>query len=399
MTAASPLPAARLDRATPAATAVVAIVAHARAVPSLQREAFADALVALPADPRRIVIRTCHRVELYAAAGAPTLDQLPELPPGTRRLEDVDAVQHLIAVASGLDSAVFGETQILHQLRETIEAHRGGQTLDPILDRLFQAAFRAGREARAFFTGPPRSLADLALDRIAANRGPIDGRPILVVGAGRMGRLAAFAANRRGAAVIVANRTPERGAALAQELGGSATGFGADGQLEPVAGVIVASAGPWPVGPTDLEMLRATGATIVDLSSPPAVPGEVQARLGSGFISVDDLADAAADGPTDRQRLRLERLVDRAGSDYCRWLRNRAAVPAIQAVVNVAEERRQTEVEWLRRRRPDMTAEDLALVEQMSHRLVAALLHAPLSALGADDDGDLEPAARELFGL
>lgn len=389
----------RIDRATPAATAVVAIVAHARAVPSLQREAFADALAALPADPGRIVIRTCHRVELYAAAGAPTLDELPELPLGTRRLEDVDAVQHLIAVASGLDSAIFGETQILHQLRETIEAHRGGQTLDPILDRLFQAALRAGREARAFFTGPPRSLADLALDRIAANSGPVAERPILIVGAGRMGRLAAFAANRRGAAVIVANRTPERATALALEIGGLATGFGVDGQLDVVAGAIVASGGPWPLGPIDLETLHATGSTVVDLSSPPAVSVDVQARLGSRFISVDDLAGAVEDGPTDRQRMRLERLVDRAGSDYCRWLRNRGAVPAIQAVVNVAETRRQTEVQWLRRRRPNMTPEDLALVEQMSHRLVAALLHAPLSALTADDDGDLEPAARELFGL
>ncbi|MCI0581354.1 MAG: hypothetical protein L0227_00425, partial [Chloroflexi bacterium] len=186
----------------PHGPAVVAMVAHARSVPSLRREDFAAELASLGDGPGHVVVHTCHRVELYVAPGA--FDgRLPELPAGAQRLEDVAAVRHLISVACGLDSAVIGETQILHQLREPIAARGAGRALDPALDRLFQVALHAGRIAHGWFTGSPRSLADVALDRIAAEIGPLARRRILVVGVGRMGRLAAFAAMRRGCSVAI----------------------------------------------------------------------------------------------------------------------------------------------------------------------------------------------------
>ena len=123
------------------------------------------------------------------------------MPPGVERLEDAAAVRHLITVGCGLDSAVFGETQILHQLRETIAARQAERALDPVLDRLFQAALHAGRAAHAWFNGSPRSLADVALDRIGDAIGPLDGRRILVVGVGQDGparRLRRDAARMRG---------------------------------------------------------------------------------------------------------------------------------------------------------------------------------------------------------
>jgi glutamyl-tRNA reductase len=391
--------------AGPAPATLVALVAHARSVPSSQREAFAETLRRLPDDSRRIAIRTCHRAELYATGEGVALPDLAELPAGVERLTDADAVRHLVAVACGLDSAVFGETQILHQLREALEERHADRPLDPVLERLFQSAFRAGREARSYFTGAPRSLADTALDRIAALSGgssaaTLDSSaPILVVGVGRMGRLAAFAASRRGARVIVTNRTAARAADLAGEVGGQVLPFGADGSLGPLRGVVVAIAGPWPLGPRDLETLAGGGTVVVDLSTPPAVGPEAAARLGPRLISVDDLAVDTGDGPDERTRRRVERLVSRAGTEFCQWLRGREAVPAIRAVVGAAEARRADEMAWLQRRLPDLSAEDLAVVEQMSHRLVAALLHAPLSALGSHEGDDLERAARELFGL
>ncbi|MBI3750133.1 MAG: hypothetical protein HY263_00530 [Chloroflexi bacterium] len=390
--------------APPATATLVAFVAHARSVQSVRREAFGESLARLPEDRRRILIRTCHRVELYAAGGGSDLPDLADLPPGVERLEDVDAVRHLLDVACGLDSAVFGETQILHQLRETIEDRRGERALDPVLDRLFQMALHAGREARTHFTGSPRSLADFALDRIVAPTSDAPSRelaaaPILVVGTGRMARLAALAAHRRGARVIVTNRTASRAAGLASELSGLVAPFGSDGSLDPVAGVVVAISGPWPIGPQDLETLRAGRTTVVDLSSPPALDAEQIARLDGRFISVDDLAIAGDDSPDVRIRAKVERLASRAGAEYCDWLRARHTVPAIRGVVGAAEQRRADEIAWLRRRLPDLGPEDLAVVEQMSHRLVAALLHAPLTALSSDTDGELEPAARELFGL
>ena len=184
--------------AAPRSPSVVALVAHARTRP----EPPARGVRGRARDPRRgarpPVVHTCHRVELYLAPGT-FAAPLPELPAGAERLEDVDAVRHLISVACGLDSAVVGEDQILHQLRGPIAERGAGRALDPVLDRLFQVPLHAGRRAHTWFDGSPRSLADVALDRIAAEIGPLEGRRILVVGVGRMGRLAAFAAMRRGA--------------------------------------------------------------------------------------------------------------------------------------------------------------------------------------------------------
>jgi glutamyl-tRNA reductase len=376
---------------------VVAYVLHARTVPSLAREAFAEALAALPFDERVIVIHTCHRVEVYVAPGASGMPALPPLPAGAVRLADVEAVSHLISVACGLDSVVFGEDQILHQVRTCLGQRHADAPLDPVLDRLFQAALRAGRRAHTWFDGSPRSLADVALDRIQRTAGPLEGRSILVAGAGRMGRLAAFAAHRRGAHVVVSNRTDARATALAAEVGGRAVPFAADGVLAEIAGAIVAMSGPWQPGPIDAGALTASTAEVVDLSSPPSVPQELQAALGPRFTSVDDLTVTPEFDPHDRLRRRLEKLVSDTGREYCVWLRSRDAVPVIKAVTDGAETLRHAEVEWLLNRMPDLDEDGRAVVEQMSHRLVAALLHAPLSALHDDDAGSLERAARNLF--
>jgi glutamyl-tRNA reductase len=393
-----PAPAGRLAP-THAGPAVVALVTHARSVPSLRREAFAAELATLADGPGHLVVHTCHRVEVYLAPG--TFEgRLPELPAGGERLEDAAAVRHLISVACGMDSAVIGETQILHQLREPIAARGAGRPLDPVLDRLFQAALHAGRIAHGWFTGSPRSLADVALDRIATEIGPLAGRRILVVGVGRMGRLAAFAAMRRGCSVTVSNRAGDRADQLAHEVGGTTVEFGRIAGLDAAGpeGIVVAIGGPWPIGADETARLRRDRVPVVDLSSPPAVTPMSAAELGPGFVSVDELADED-DGPGERIRRRLDSLVSDTGRDYCHWIRTRDAVPAIQAFVERAEGHRRTEVDWLRRRLPELSEDDLALVDQMSHRLVAALIHAPLAALNTDPSPDLERAARELFGV
>jgi glutamyl-tRNA reductase len=237
------------------------------------------------------------------------------------------------------------------------------------------------------------------LDGTGSTRtGPLAGRRILVVGVGRMGRLAAFAAHRRAADVLIANRTPEHAAALAAEVDGDAVPFTLDGSVPDVDGVVVAVAGRWPLESDQIRTLAERGVPVVDLSSPPAVPPQLQLDLGDRFVSVDDLA--TGDGaPGARLRHRLEKLVSESGREYCQWIRARETVPAIQAMVATAEEHRRAELAWLVRRMPDLAPEDVGLVEQMSHRLVAAILHAPLAALNGDSTGDLERAARELFNV
>ncbi len=387
------------ERIRPDSPFVVAYVLHARRVHSVEREMVATDLAAMDLGPGAILVHTCHRVELYVSAGAGTRLELPPLPAGTERLEDQDAVRHLIEVACGMDSAVFGEDEILHQLRVTLVERREAGRIEPVLDRLFQAALRAGRESHAWFGGSARSLADVALDLVVLSSGDLRDRTVLVVGAGKMGRLAAFAAHRRGARVVVVNRTDERARALAHDVSGTWAPYEGVGVPPDMAGTLIALAGTWQVGPENSDRLAAAAAPVVDLSSPPSVPADLQARLGARFFSVDDLLPGTEFDPQDRLRRRIEKLVAKAGHEFTLWLRARESVPVIQAVTASAEQVRRAELEWLLRRLPELGVDERAAVEQMSHRLVGALLHAPLDALHSDEEGELEPAARELFRL
>ncbi len=378
---------------------IVALVAHARGVPSVAREAFAAECAAFQEEEAVVLVHTCHRVELYVALEAFGNRELPALPPGGLRFEDAAAVRHLIRVTCGLESAVLGEDQILHQVRETYTARRATLPLDPILGRLFHVALNSGRRAHGWFEGSKRSLGDAALDEIERRSGALTDLPILIVGAGSMGRLTAHAAVRRGAKVIVTSRTHERAIRLAHDVDGQALDYAVDGGLTPVAGVVVALSGPWQVQELDAQNLVDIGAPVVDLSSPPAVPFGLQARLGERFVSIDDLAWGPQVELPGGLRSRLETLVSGSGREYCKWLLARDSLPAIKAMSEAAEGRRRSELEWLLRRLPSLSAEDRAVVDQMSHRLVAGILHAPRSRLRQDDSGDLGRAARELFGL
>jgi glutamyl-tRNA reductase len=405
---------------------IAALVVHARHVPSEIRERFAAAAAAVADDHRSILVRTCHRVELYYAVSAAERDgsdepalTLPDLPGGGQLLEGHEAIRHLFTVAAGLDSVVVGEDQILHQLRGCLaerqlvsldatgepcsDGHRpalpaeAAGELEPVLDRLFQLALHVGRQSRAWREGPPRSLADVALDRIETAGGSIAGRPLLVVGAGQMSRLAALAAHRRHARVHVSNRSPERAAALAADVDGVTLPFGAI--PAEVAGIVVAVGGPWIVDREAERHIVESGNLVVDLSSPPAVASPLRRHLGPRFVSVDDIATGPADPVRDRLRRRIERLIDEADVELTRWIGSRVAVPAIRALTEHAEARRVAEMDRLLRRLPNLTDRDRELVEQMSHRLVAGLLHSPLTSLREDQTGERDRAARELFSL
>ena len=399
-----------------AGVGLAAIVAHARSVPSEAREAFADRAAKTALHPGAILLRTCHRVELYLVDDQERVAPVavPGLPAGVRRLDGIAAARHLFTVAAGLDSVVVGEDQILHQLRECLAGRRlpsaeacpedvgsrapGAPALHPVLERLFQGALHLGRATRSWRDGQPRSLADVALDRIGDAVGPLSGRRVLVVGAGQMARLTALAAARRGALVLVANRSAGRAAVLAHDANGEVAPFGADVGLPDADAIVLAIGGLWPLSSAARAALGAGRQPVVDLSSPPALDADGRRLIGTRHTSVDDLAVDPQDAATERTRRRMERAIDDAQRDFVGWTRARAAVPAIRALTDRAEARRAEELERLFRR-ADLTEAERALVAQMSQRLVAGLLHAPLVRLRDDDTGELEQAARALFAL
>jgi glutamyl-tRNA reductase len=347
------------------------------------------------------VVRTCHRVEVYVAHHEDLVVALPPLPSGARTMKDVEAVRHLIRVACGLESSVLGEDQVLHQIRVALAARQEAGPLDPVLGRLAQVALHAGKRAHCVFGNERRSLADLALDEIELRGGSLVGREVLVIGAGSMGALAARGAARRGIRVAMANRTESRATALAETVSGRVVALdaGVAAGLDDVAGVIVATSGAWQPDPYRVRALVDGAATVVDLSSPQATPSDLAEDLGSRFVGIDDLAWSARDVIPDDTADQLDAITHEAGREYCHWLRSRTATPTLSQLADSVEARRTAELDRLLRRIPDLDPHARHLVETMSHRLVAGILHGPRTALREDADGDLERAVRTLFGL
>lgn len=381
--------------------AVVALVTHARQVPAVERERFAARLRNRPGS-QSLVLETCHRVEAYlvptAADDSPVAAYLPG---GGRLLVGEAAVRHAIAVAAGRDSVVIGEDQILHQLRESVDEARASDRLHPVLERLFSFGLRAGRRARSWREGPPLSLADVALAVVARRGVALDGREVLVVGAGKMGRLSARAAAAAGATVSVANRSPGRAVETAAASGARVETFDPGPAIDRFAAVVVGLAGPWTIGEDTIASLASGSTLVVDLSVPTAVPGGLAERLGPRLISADDLASAELDigVANDRSLARLDALIDDTTEEFLAWLDLSDGRAAAAALTERADRERTDELDLLWRRLPDLDAEARDAIERMSEHLARRLLREPLARLGRDADGRQERAARELFGL
>ena len=387
---------------TPPAASIVALLTHARDVPAAERGRFAE-WARTDLASAGLILETCHRVELYLdlAPGRDEQGLRARLPGGGSLLSGEAAARHAIAVAAGRDSVVVGEDQILHQLRAALDAARSRRSISPLLERLFSVALHAGRRARSWRNVPPPSLADAAVGAIERQAGPIAGRPVLVVGSGGMGRLAAGAASRAGAEVSIANRSTDAADELAKAVGAGVTPFDPGAAITRFDGVIVAIGGPWRLGRISSRALGQGTTTVVDLSMPPAVPARVATNLGTRLVTVDDLArrDGMVATPPSRAVARLDALIDRTTQELVKWLEASERRAAADVLVQQAEREREAELADLWRRLPDLDPEARAKVEGMSRHLAERLLRGPLERLGQDVDGRHERAVRELWAL
>lgn len=382
--------------------AILALVTHARHVPAGERERFA-ARLRHELTGKALILDTCHRVEGYAICpgDAQRTALAASLPAGGRALIGEPAVRHAIEVAVGRDSVVVGEDQILHQLRESVQAARSAGGLDTVLARLFALALRAGRRARSWHQGPQRSLADVALASIERERGPLRGRDILIVGAGRMGRLAASAAAAAGASVSVANRSAAGAHSLAAATGARVVAFDPGAQTGAFTGVVVALSGPWPIPAGTVEALRGSRTVVIDVSVPAAVPAPAIQALGTRFVSADALALAETEPEMFQggSLARLDALVDSMTVEFLDWVKGRDGRAAAEALIKRADREREAELAELWRRLPDLQPEARDAIEGMTRHLAQRLLREPLERLGRDSDGRHERAVRDIFAL
>jgi len=372
------------------APAVWAVTADARHLDAAGRDALARDLRTTPI-AGCLLLETCHRVELYGA-GEPPPGVLARAIETARVSRGDDAIDHLLRVAAGLESAVVGEDQILAQLRRAGAELQGGAA-DPLLSRLVQVALGVGRRVRRNRRPGERGLASRALAWLGPQIGAWDEARLLVAGAGDMGTAVALAAIHRGASVVVATRAPRRlpTGIPAVSLAEGATMAGA------MDGIVVALGGTWEA----LAEVAGSLPPIVDLSSPPAVPLSTRAR--GSLMDIDGLYDRPAGAgprPGDAAFVRrAEAEVDAATGAFLQWTAARPSAVAARRLDDRGRRRAEARAAAALRRLPHLTDRERAIVVQLAAQVASDLLHEPLSRLGTDATGSAREAARTLFDL
>lgn len=256
-----------------------------------------------------VALTTCHRVELYGIGPAPGLE-------GAHIQRGPDAVFHLMRVAAGLESAIVGEDEVLHQVRDALRHAQASRRLDFRLRRLFETAIAAGRRARSGRTESSGSLAQNAVLWLRG-RSRIAGRMVVVGGAGRMGGALARSLANAGAQVVVASRDAGRAGKLARLYGGHGASLADGAELtSEAAGVAVALGGVW----RELETVEPGQLPpVADISAPQAVPDSVRRRLNGGFLGIDDLYVRSGTLPGAYMK-DAEAVVRRRSDEYLAWL-------------------------------------------------------------------------------
>jgi len=375
------------------------------------------------------ILSTCNRVEIYAAIdrfhdGGDAVRAFLTDFHGicSRELADYlyayyedRAVQHLFAVTAGIDSMVVGEVQILGQVREAFQAAQAERTAGPVLHALFTQALRVGRRARhetAIGQGLASTLS-VSLAVAQGQLGSLAGRSALIVGAGKMARLAAQTLRQAGAAeLVVANRTPAHGSALAAEFRGRSVPLEAiDRELATVDLVVASTAAMSPTVTLDavrrgLDRRQAGRPLVVlDLGVPRDVEPEVRSLRGVVLADLDALRavlETEDDGPR-REVGRVRELIAEETAEFMSGQRSAKLAPTIRALRARAEQVRQHELARAGVRLAGLDPAQREAVDQVTRGLVNKLLHDPIvrgKALAGGANGEMYAGIlRQLYAL
>ena len=375
-----------------------------------------------------VVLSTCNRIEVYAVAerfhGAYgdvrdvfcSIGGLApeELHPHLYSQHDDAAVSHLFEVAAGLDSAVLGESEILGQVRSAWELARAEGGAKSTLNLLFRHALEVGKRARtetAIGRGTA-SVSHAAVEMAEERLGSLEGRRVLVVGAGEMAEGTAVALRSAGVGEIaVTNRTPERAAQLAARVQGRVHPFADLGPALAEADLVVTCTGSGsPIIDVDtvelgLQSRAGRPLLIVDIAVPRDVDGGVGLLPGVTLLDLDDLRNWAERGLQLRaaEAERVRQIVDEEVEHHVLDAVARQAAPLVAALRAKAESIRQAELQRFQSRLGDLTPAQREAVESLTAGIVNKLLHDPSVRL-KDDAGSprgerYASALRELFDL
>ncbi len=381
-------------------------------------EALTEGLVALHAQlGEGMILSTCNRTEIYAVETGKQdahreifgfLSGYHSVP--THLLERAsyahrgeDAVTHLFRVASGLDSLVLGEPQILSQIRDALAQARDAGAVGPVLQRLATDALKTGKRARTQtdISRNRMSIAHAAVDLARQHLNGLGGKRVLLLGAGKMATLTGKLLRTHGIGeLMITNRSIGRAQELAATTGGLAvpvTGLAqAIARADLVIGAVLVDQ---PMVSLPDILPRTSPLLIIDISVPRSISAGCALLDGVEVRDVDALEPFAEE--TRRQYAdevsKVEWLVNAAVDEFSQWTKSRSGAPAITALRKRADEIRDAELERTLRKLSHLSERDRNLVQAMANAVTRKLTHDPILALReAETDQEAEHILRTL---
>ncbi len=383
---------------------------HTAPVEVRERHAFpatrmAEALVALrdyEAVKEAAMLQTCGRLEIYAEiddyeAGVTQLKSF--LSNFGHRSTDYDiesflytllgrqAIEHLFRVSTGLDSMLIGEAEILGQVKEAYAQAQHARSLGKILHRLFREALNAGKTARSQtrIGDESVSVATAAVEAAKAKLGTLQGKSVVVIGAGNMGRIAVKRLRNEGAdRLIVTNRAMSRARDLIAEAGfGEAIELPGLVEALAAADLVVTSTGASHFVVTRAGVAEAMAQRperplfIVDIAVPRDAEPEVAEIPNVSLVDIDGLKMVVDEKLEIRRESipAVEEIIDEYIARFGHWYQARVAVPVIATLTQKAEAIRTAELERLFARCPELTERERLLITGMTMTIVSKLLH------------------------
>jgi glutamyl-tRNA reductase len=365
-------------------------------------------------DSEVAILSTCNRTEIYCAGGQAQMQQTmawlaqsggvsaEDLKDHTYALLEADAARHAFRVASGLDSMVLGEPQILGQMKDAVRAASEAGALGTTLNQLFQRSFAVAKEVRSSTEIGAHSISMAAAAvRLASQLfEDLSETRVLFVGAGEMIELCAthFAA-KNPKAIAIANRTLERGEKLATQFSGEVMRLADLPQrLHEFDVVISCTASTLPLiglGAVKqaLKQRKHRPIFMVDLAVPRDIEPEVKSLEDVYLYTVDDLSDVVQTGQANRQAAvaQAEAIIDAGVQSFEHWMDQRSNVPLIQQLNAQSEDWRSAEL--ARARKAIAKGDDVdAVLENLSRGLTQKMLHGAMAELHAGDAESRERA-------
>jgi len=375
-----------------------------------------------------VVLSTCNRSEIYVATADPSrareelvvfLSDYHQLPRDVFlqhvfTYDDAAAAHHLFRVAAGLDSLVVGEPQILGQVKDAFQVAAERHCTGPLLSKTFHSAFGVGKRVRTE-TALGEGAVSVSFAAVALARkifGRLQGRRVLVVGAGEISALTAQHLRSHGAAeIVITSRTAAHAEALATEVGGHAVPWSDMTGAIARADIVVTATGSQRPIITRADVAAATGRRrpdplfIIDI----AVPRDVDPSVGEieqvFLYNVDDLQNLVQESLARRgaEIARAEAIVAEELARFTAWQRSRRAIPTVVALRQRFDEIRRAELQRLDARFAGLPPEARARIDEVTRLIIEKLLLEPTEQLKALPDEETQAiyteAVNRLFRL